>query len=81
MNNIGARPFNERLTNQSGVYTDNRNCYDRTQPRSDAYDLLRAIDTGDLPWLGMTFGLSISAVWYWCSDQVGIQYVPLLLSL
>ena len=24
----------------------------------------------DLPWTGMTFGLTISAIWYWCSDQV-----------
>ena len=22
------------------------------------------------PWTGMTFGLTISAVWYWCSDQM-----------
>lgn len=26
--------------------------------------------TGDLPWTGMTFGLTIIATWYWCTDQV-----------
>lgn len=26
--------------------------------------------TGDLPWTGMTFGLTIMATWYWCTDQV-----------
>ena len=24
----------------------------------------------DLPWTGIIFGLSISSIWYWCSDQV-----------
>ncbi|CAG0913382.1 unnamed protein product [Notodromas monacha] len=27
----------------------------------------------DLPWTGLVFGLTISAVWYWCSDQVIVQ--------
>lgn len=38
-------------------------------PNSDYFDLHRAFDR-DLPWTGMTFGLTISAVWYWCSDQM-----------
>ena len=38
-------------------------------PPSDYFDLMRATDR-DLPWTGMTFGLTISAIWYWCSDQV-----------
>ena len=42
------------------------------KPQSDYFDLLRKTD-GDLPWTGMTFGLTISAVWYWCSDQVIVQ--------
>jgi len=23
-----------------------------------------------LPWTGITFGLAIISIWYWCSDQV-----------
>ena len=24
----------------------------------------------DLPWTGLVFGLAITSIWYWCSDQV-----------
>jgi len=27
----------------------------------------------DLPWTGMLFGVTVSAVWYWCTDQVIVQ--------
>ncbi|CAG2111563.1 unnamed protein product, partial [Medioppia subpectinata] len=36
-------------------------------------NLLRPWDDVDLPWTGMVFGITISAVWYWCSDQVIVQ--------
>eukprot|EP00088_Acartia_fossae_P003904 TRINITY_DN11679_c1_g1_i5.p1 TRINITY_DN11679_c1_g1~~TRINITY_DN11679_c1_g1_i5.p1 ORF type:complete len:657 (+),score=100.25 TRINITY_DN11679_c1_g1_i5:30-2000(+) len=41
----------------------------------DAMHLLRDATPGasDLPWSGMTFGLAISSIWYWCSDQVIVQ--------
>jgi len=41
----------------------------------DAMHLLRDAQPGrsDLPWSGMTFGLAISSIWYWCSDQVIVQ--------
>ncbi|XP_069760959.1 sodium/mannose cotransporter SLC5A10-like [Narcine bancroftii] len=39
-------------------------------PRTDAMHLFRDPITGDLPWTGMTFGLTILAMWYWCTDQV-----------
>ena len=39
-------------------------------PPSDSFHLFRAHDSGDLPWPGIVFGLTISAVWYWCTDQV-----------
>ncbi|NXY18981.1 SC5AA protein, partial [Atrichornis clamosus] len=42
-------------------------------PRADAMHLLRDPVSGDLPWTGMTFGLSIMATWYWCTDQVIVQ--------
>jgi len=41
-------------------------------PRQDAFSLLRDPTTGDLPWPGVLFGISIGGVWYWCSDQVNI---------
>lgn len=41
----------------------------------DAMHLLRSSVPGesDLPWSGMIFGLAISSIWYWCSDQVIVQ--------
>ena len=38
-------------------------------PPDDAMKLLRPQDS-DLPWSGMIFGLAISSIWDWCSDQV-----------
>uniref|UniRef100_A0A3B3Y6C6 Solute carrier family 5 member 1 n=1 Tax=Poecilia mexicana TaxID=48701 RepID=A0A3B3Y6C6_9TELE len=45
-------------------------CY---QPRSDAFHLFRDPVTGDLPWPGLVFGLTIQATWFWCADQVIVQ--------
>ncbi|XP_058495895.1 sodium/mannose cotransporter SLC5A10 isoform X2 [Solea solea] len=42
-------------------------------PREDAMHLFRDAVTGDLPWPGMTLGLTILATWYWCTDQVIVQ--------
>ncbi|NWH74689.1 SC5AA protein, partial [Piaya cayana] len=42
-------------------------------PRADAMHLFRDPVSGDLPWTGMIFGLSILATWYWCTDQVIVQ--------
>ncbi|XP_064234320.1 sodium/mannose cotransporter SLC5A10 isoform X1 [Aotus nancymaae] len=42
-------------------------------PRADAMHMFRDPHTGDLPWTGMTFGLTIMATWYWCTDQVIVQ--------
>ncbi|KAJ6656016.1 hypothetical protein lerEdw1_004601 [Lerista edwardsae] len=42
-------------------------------PRPDAMHLFRDPGSGDLPWTGMTFGLSVLATWYWCTDQVIVQ--------
>lgn len=33
--------------------------------------------TADLPWTGMTFGLTIMAAWYWCTDQVRVHVAAL----
>uniref|UniRef100_A0A8C8RQ41 Sodium/glucose cotransporter 1 n=1 Tax=Pelusios castaneus TaxID=367368 RepID=A0A8C8RQ41_9SAUR len=45
-------------------------CY---TPRPDSFHIFRDPITGDLPWPGLTFGLSILALWYWCTDQVIVQ--------
>ncbi|XP_065753346.1 sodium/mannose cotransporter SLC5A10 isoform X3 [Phocoena phocoena] len=42
-------------------------------PRADAMHMFRDPYTGDLPWTGMTFGLTVTATWYWCTDQVIVQ--------
>ncbi|XP_071759597.1 sodium/glucose cotransporter 4 isoform X2 [Centroberyx gerrardi] len=42
-------------------------------PRSDAFRLLRDPLTGDLPWPGLVFGLTVLATWVWCTDQVIVQ--------
>lgn len=36
-------------------------------PRKDYFNLVRDIDS-DFPWPGMSLGLLISSVWYWCSE-------------
>ncbi|KAL7847952.1 hypothetical protein AOLI_G00226700 [Acnodon oligacanthus] len=45
-------------------------CY---TPRSDSFHIFRDPITGDLPWPGLIFGLTIQAGWYWCTDQVIVQ--------
>ena len=30
------------------------------------------------PWTGMTFGLAINSIWYWCTDQVKLFLAVLL---
>ncbi|KAM4532767.1 sodium/glucose cotransporter 1-like [Fundulus diaphanus] len=43
------------------------------QPRPDAFNLFRDPITGDLPWPGLVFGLTVQTIWYWCTDQVIVQ--------
>ncbi|KAM9832648.1 sodium/glucose cotransporter 4 [Neosynchiropus ocellatus] len=42
-------------------------------PRSDAFSLFRDPVTGDIPWPGLVFGLTVLATWVWCTDQVIVQ--------
>ncbi|XP_013870438.1 sodium/glucose cotransporter 2 [Austrofundulus limnaeus] len=51
-------------------YNISTSCY---TPRHDAFHLLRNPTTGDLPWPGVVFGMTIGGIWYWCSDQVIVQ--------
>ncbi|KAI5099522.1 sodium/glucose cotransporter 1, partial [Silurus meridionalis] len=45
-------------------------CY---TPRADSFHIFRDPLTGDMPWPGLIFGLTIQAGWYWCTDQVIVQ--------
>uniref|UniRef100_A0A4W6E783 Solute carrier family 5 member 9 n=1 Tax=Lates calcarifer TaxID=8187 RepID=A0A4W6E783_LATCA len=42
-------------------------------PRSDAFRMFRDPVSGDLPWPGLVFGLTVLATWVWCTDQVIVQ--------
>ncbi|XP_047470168.1 sodium/glucose cotransporter 5-like [Penaeus chinensis] len=45
------------------------------EPPSDFMHLLRTLEPGksNYPWIGMTLGLGILELWYWCMDQVMVQ--------
>ncbi|XP_012515883.1 PREDICTED: sodium/glucose cotransporter 1 [Propithecus coquereli] len=53
-----------------GNVTVKEECY---TPRADSFHIFRDPITGDIPWPGLIFGLSILALWYWCTDQVIVQ--------
>lgn len=53
-----------------GNLTIKKECY---TPRADSFHIFRDPITGDIPWPGLIFGLSILALWYWCTDQVIVQ--------
>ncbi|XP_048716439.1 sodium/glucose cotransporter 4 isoform X3 [Caretta caretta] len=52
------------------VIVPNTTCH---LPRADAFHMLRNPVTGDIPWPGLIFGLSVLATWCWCTDQVIVQ--------
>ena len=41
--------------------------------RDDFDSVFRDPVTGDMPWPGTIFGLTVIATWYWCTDQVRAQ--------
>ncbi|XP_012984156.1 sodium/glucose cotransporter 1 isoform X2 [Melopsittacus undulatus] len=53
-----------------GNTTIDPKCY---TPRKDSFHIFRDPVTGDMPWPALIFGLSIIALWYWCTDQVIVQ--------
>ncbi|EPY87762.1 sodium/glucose cotransporter 5 [Camelus ferus] len=67
---VGAVILTVRAFQQIGGTISNTTCH---LPRADAMHMFRDPYTGDLPWTGMTFGLTIMATWYWCTDQVIVQ--------
>ncbi|XP_019937190.2 sodium/glucose cotransporter 1 [Paralichthys olivaceus] len=68
----GYERFQERYMEAIPSMTANisANCY---EPRADSFHIFRNAITGDLPWPGLVFGLTIQATWYWCTDQVIVQ--------
>ena len=45
-------------------------------PPDNSLTFVRSHDDPDYPWPGVFFGLTISSVWYWCSDQVELLKLP-----
>uniref|UniRef100_A0A7N5ZPN2 Sodium/glucose cotransporter 1 n=1 Tax=Anabas testudineus TaxID=64144 RepID=A0A7N5ZPN2_ANATE len=68
----GYEKFQEGFMNAVPSVTTNisAECY---EPRADSFHIFRNAITGDLPWPGLVFGLTIQAGWYWCTDQVIVQ--------
>nr|XP_021513950.1 low affinity sodium-glucose cotransporter-like [Meriones unguiculatus] len=72
----GYESFTEKYMNAipSVVEGDNLTispkCY---TPQPDAFHIFRDPITGDIPWPGLIFGMTILAIWYWCADQVIVQ--------
>ncbi|XP_074077593.1 sodium/glucose cotransporter 4 isoform X2 [Macrotis lagotis] len=54
----------------ANVTVPNTTCH---LPRPDAFHLFRDPVTGDIPWPGLIFGLTVLATWCWCTDQVIVQ--------
>ncbi|KAI5133388.1 Solute Carrier Family 5 Member 4 [Manis pentadactyla] len=72
----GYESFTEKYMNAIPTVVEGDNltisprCY---TPQADAFHIFRDAVTGDIPWPGMIFGMTIVAVWYWCTDQVIVQ--------
>uniref|UniRef100_A0A8C0W910 Low affinity sodium-glucose cotransporter n=1 Tax=Castor canadensis TaxID=51338 RepID=A0A8C0W910_CASCN len=63
MNAIPSVVERDNLTFSPSCYT----------PQADSFHIFRDAITGDIPWPGMIFGMTILALWYWCADQVIVQ--------
>lgn len=67
-----TQDFFYAIPNITVITKDGVNC---GKPPDYAMHLFRSIKPGesDLPWTGMIFGVTISGIWYWCTDQVIVQ--------
>ncbi|XP_037366137.1 sodium/glucose cotransporter 1-like [Talpa occidentalis] len=63
---IVSRPQNI----SEGNWTANSKCY---IPRVDSYHIFRDSITGDIPWPGLLFGVSILNLYRWCASQIAVQ--------
>ncbi|ESO99197.1 hypothetical protein LOTGIDRAFT_141995 [Lottia gigantea] len=61
------------MTAIANTTSDNITLYKCALPREDSFHIFRSITTGDLPWTGAVFGVTIFALWVWCSDQLMVQ--------
>ncbi|XP_034380381.1 solute carrier family 5 member 4B isoform X4 [Arvicanthis niloticus] len=72
----GYESFTEKYMNAipSIVEGDNLTISPRCYtPQPDSFHIFRDPVTGDIPWPGLIFGMTILAIWYWCADQVIVQ--------
>uniref|UniRef100_H0V7W8 Solute carrier family 5 member 9 n=2 Tax=Cavia porcellus TaxID=10141 RepID=H0V7W8_CAVPO len=69
---VGWYPGLQQLYSQAlpNVTVPNTTCH---LPRPDAFHMLRDPVSGDIPWPGLIFGLTVLATWCWCTDQVIVQ--------
>nr|XP_012999687.1 sodium/glucose cotransporter 4-like isoform X2 [Cavia porcellus] len=69
---VGWYPGLQQLYSQAlpNVTVPNTTCH---LPRPDAFHMLRDPVSGDIPWPGIIFGLTVLATWCWCTDQVIVQ--------
>ncbi|XP_023580046.1 sodium/glucose cotransporter 4 isoform X2 [Octodon degus] len=69
---VGWYPGLQQLYRQAfpNATVPNTTCH---LPRPDAFHLLRDPVSGDIPWPGLIFGLTVLATWCWCTDQVIVQ--------
>ncbi|XP_011539229.1 sodium/glucose cotransporter 4 isoform X8 [Homo sapiens] len=69
---VGWYPGLEQRYRQAipNVTVPNTTCH---LPRPDAFHILRDPVSGDIPWPGLIFGLTVLATWCWCTDQVIVQ--------
>ncbi|XP_030679734.1 sodium/glucose cotransporter 4 [Nomascus leucogenys] len=69
---VGWYPGLEQRYRQAipNVTVPNTTCH---LPRPDAFHMLRDPVSGDIPWPGLIFGLTVLATWCWCTDQVIVQ--------
>ncbi|XP_019512062.1 PREDICTED: sodium/glucose cotransporter 4 [Hipposideros armiger] len=67
---VGWYPGLEQQYRQAipNVTVPNTTCH---LPRPDAFHMLRDPVSGDIPWPGLIFGLTVLATWCWCTDQIG----------
>ncbi|ELK06136.1 Sodium/glucose cotransporter 4 [Pteropus alecto] len=69
---VGWYPGLEQRYRQAipNVTVPNTTCH---LPQPDAFHMFRDAVSGDIPWPGLIFGLTVLATWCWCTDQVIVQ--------
>ncbi|KAL5110224.1 Sodium/glucose cotransporter 1 [Taenia crassiceps] len=70
----GNRGDRQVILRMANLTEANAGIYAECQiPASDSMNFFKSVSSPDLPWTGAVFGLTINAVWYWCTDQVIVQ--------